>query len=85
MWEGAFASSQALEGVLGRSKARLLAALQTPASTTAAAARVQLSVSATSEHLTALRAAGLVQTQRSGRGVLHLRTATADALLAGAR
>lgn len=83
IWERGLPCSPALEHVLGRSKARLLTALQTPASTTEAAGRVQLSLSATSEHLTALRAAGLVRTQRSGRRLLHRRTATADALLAG--
>lgn len=83
VWEGGFPSRVALEQVLGRSKTRLLCALQAPASTTDAAARVQLSVSATSEHLTALQAAGLVRTRRSGRSILHLRTAVADALLAG--
>ncbi|MFC7621708.1 helix-turn-helix domain-containing protein [Microlunatus sp. GCM10028923] len=72
----------ALEEVIGRSKARLLAALQAPLSTTEAAARVELSVSTASEHLTALRAAGLVRTHRTGRRTLHVRTAAADTLIA---
>jgi hypothetical protein len=84
VWDGGFPASPALEQVLGRSKARLLAVLETPASTTDAAGRVRLSVSATSEHLTALSAAGLVRARRSGRSILHVRTAMADALLAGA-
>jgi len=83
VWEGGFPSPHALEHVLGRSKARLLASLDSPASTTDVAARVQLSVSATSEHLAALKAAGLLRTRRSGRSILHLRTAVANALLAG--
>ncbi|GAB3748961.1 helix-turn-helix domain-containing protein [Microlunatus parietis] len=71
----------ALEEVLGRSKARLLAVLQAPLSTTEAAARVELSVSTASEHLTALRAAGLVRTHRTGRRTLHVRTAAGDSLI----
>ena len=82
LWQPGFATPKGLEGVLGRSKARLLAVLENPLSTTDAAARLALSVSATSEHLAALRAAGLVQTRRSGRRTLNIRTAVADALLA---
>ena len=82
LWEPGSATPRGLEGVLGRSKARLLAVLENPLSTTDAAARLALSVSATSEHLAALRAAGLVQTRRSGRRTLNVRTAVADALLA---
>ena len=59
LWEPGFAAPRGLEGVLGRSKAGLLAVLENPLSTTDAAGRIALSVSATSEHLAALRAAGL--------------------------
>ncbi|MQA77708.1 MAG: helix-turn-helix domain-containing protein [Streptosporangiales bacterium] len=83
LWHGGSPTPRALERVIGRSKARLLTVLHTPLSTTDAAARLGLSVSATSEHLTALRAAGLVQTRRSGRLSLNVRTAVADALVAG--
>lgn len=83
VWEGGFPSRRALEQVLGRSKARLLVALHAPLSTTEAAARLELSASGTSEHLTALRAAGLVRAHRSGRTILNIRTPLADALITG--
>ncbi|MGW6913384.1 DUF5937 family protein [Kitasatospora sp. NPDC054939] len=70
--------------VLGRSRARLLAELDTPASTTELARRCGLSPAGTSQHLTALRAAGLVSAHRAGRSVLYARTAAADTLLAAA-
>lgn len=82
LWEGGLPNVDGLEGVMGRSKARLLAILQTPLSTSEAASRLELSISATSEHLSALRAAGLVHARRSGRIKLNVRTAVADAMIA---
>jgi DNA-binding transcriptional ArsR family regulator len=76
--------SRALAGVLGVSRARLLAELDNPASTTDLAARSGLTPGGVSQHLTALRAAGLVSAHRVGRHVLYARTAVAEALLAGA-
>ncbi|MFG2825707.1 DUF5937 family protein [Kitasatospora sp. NPDC048365] len=67
--------------VLGRSRTVLLAELAAPASTTELARRCELSAAAVSEHLAALRAAGLVSGHRAGRSVLYARTAVADALL----
>jgi hypothetical protein len=81
LWHDRSAAPHSLEHVIGRSKANLLAVLQTPLSTGAAAARVGLSVSATSEHLSALRAARLVATQRVGRLRLSVRTSVGDALV----
>ncbi|MEW1864280.1 DUF5937 family protein [Streptomyces sp. NPDC088194] len=72
----------ALAAVLGRSKALLLAELDSPASTTELAARTGLSAPAVSQHLTALRDAGLTTAHRTGRSVLYARTATAESLLA---
>lgn len=83
VWEGGFPAAPALEGVLGRSKARLIAALHSPLSTTAVARELDLSVSSVSEHLTALRAAGLVTTHRAGRSTLNTRTPLGEALLTG--
>ncbi|MFD7979155.1 DUF5937 family protein [Streptomyces sp. NPDC059071] len=74
-------ATDAVAGVLGRSRALLLAELDTPASTTRLAAAFGLSAAAVSQHLTALRNAGLVTAHRSGRSVLYARTAVADALL----
>ncbi|MDI2130887.1 ArsR family transcriptional regulator [Yinghuangia seranimata] len=74
--------SDALATVVGRSRALLLGELRVPASTTDLAARTGLSAAAVSEHLSALRGAGLAASHRSGRSVLYVRTALADALLA---
>ncbi|MGW4165026.1 DUF5937 family protein [Streptomyces sp. NPDC004788] len=79
------AATDAVAAVLGRSRALLLAELDTPASTTRLAATFGLSAPAVSQHLIALRNAGLVTAHRSGRSVLYARTAVADALLCPAK
>jgi DNA-binding transcriptional ArsR family regulator len=73
--------STALGAVLGRSRAALLDALDSPASTTDLARRTGLTAGAVSQHLTALRAAGMVTPHRTGRFVLYARTVAAEALL----
>ncbi|MBV6696934.1 helix-turn-helix domain-containing protein [Kitasatospora aureofaciens] len=73
--------SDALSAVLGKSRARLLAELEAPASTTELARRTGLSVAGVSQHLTALRAAGLTSAHRAGHTVLYARTAVAESLL----
>ncbi|WP_371616518.1 DUF5937 family protein [Streptomyces sp. NBC_00454] len=73
--------SDAVAAVLGRSRALLLAELDVPASTTQLARHSGLSTAAVSQHLVALRNAGLVTGHRNGRSVLYARTAIADALL----
>ncbi|QKW24304.1 winged helix-turn-helix transcriptional regulator [Kitasatospora sp. NA04385] len=73
--------AEALAPVLGRTRTLLLAELDVPASTTELAARCGLSAPAVSQHLTALRTAGLVSSHRAGRCVLYARTGTADAWL----
>ncbi|WP_259465188.1 helix-turn-helix transcriptional regulator [Streptomyces sp. TLI_171] len=75
------AGTDALAAVLGRSRTRLLAELDTPASTTQLAHRTGLSPAGVSQYLTALRAAGLVSAHRVGRSVLYARTAAAETLL----
>ncbi|OMI39015.1 ArsR/SmtB family transcription factor [Streptomyces sparsogenes] len=85
LWEPRNAGSvDAVAAVLGRSRALLLAELDTPASTTRLAERFGMSAAGVSQHLTALRGAGLVTTHRTGRSVLYARTAVADALMAPA-
>lgn len=85
LWEGGDRTpGEGVSAVLGRSRARLLAELDTPASTTELARRCGLSPAGTSQHLGALRAAGLVSAHRTGRSVLYARTAAADTLLAAA-
>ncbi|MGO4750444.1 helix-turn-helix domain-containing protein [Streptomyces sp. NPDC000941] len=75
--------SDALAGVLGRTRALLLAELAAPASTTDLARRIGLSPGGVSQHLTALRAAGLVSAHRTGRVVLYARTSVGEALVSG--
>ncbi|MFJ6939177.1 DUF5937 family protein [Streptomyces sp. NPDC101132] len=82
LWEPrATTATDAVAAVLGRSRTMLLAELDTPASTTQLARSSGLSPAGVSQHLTALRDAGLVTAHRSGRSVLYARTAVADALL----
>lgn len=82
LWEPrATEATDAVAAVLGRSRTLLLAELDTPSSTTQLALHSGLSAAAVSQHLTALRDAGLVTAHRAGRSVLYARTAIADALL----
>jgi hypothetical protein len=74
----------ALGAVLGRGRASLLAELTAPLSTTELSHRTGISPGGVSQHLSALRAAGLVVTHRQGRAVLNSRTAVAEALLTAA-
>jgi len=83
LWESpAAAEPGALGGLLGRSRAQLLLALDTPASTTQLARSLGLAVGAVGDHLTVLRRAGLLDRVRSGRSVLYHRTPIGDALAA---
>ncbi|MBA3408548.1 MAG: helix-turn-helix transcriptional regulator [Solirubrobacterales bacterium] len=84
LWEPGTAAPGALAAVIGRSRARLLTSLDAPRSTTELARRLELTTGAVSQHLGALRAAGLVTATRHGREVLHLRTEPAQRLLASA-
>jgi DNA-binding transcriptional ArsR family regulator len=70
--------------VLGRSRAELLTRLDTPRSTTELAAHIGLTAGGVSQHLSALRAGGLVTPHRLGRVVLYARTPAAEALLVAA-
>jgi len=72
-----------LSGLLGNTRAAVLRALRTPRSTTELAACVGTSAPSASEHATALRASGLVQTVRRGRGVNHSLTPLGRSLLNG--
>ncbi|MEU4272304.1 DUF5937 family protein [Streptomyces sp. NPDC026092] len=83
LWEPRTSSAaDAVAAVIGRSRTLLLAELDTPTSTTRLAAQSGLSAAGVSQHLTALRNAGLVTAHRAGRSVLYARTSVADALLA---
>lgn len=71
----------ALAGVLGRTRAGLLRALDTPRTGRALAQALHVTPSAVSQHVAALHDAGLVETHRDGRHVVTRRTALADGLL----
>jgi hypothetical protein len=82
LWQPSPRSRQDLTRLIGRTRAVLLTALAEPASTTGLAARTGLPVSSVSEQLAVLRANGLISTTRTGRFLLHQRTALGAALAA---
>ncbi|GAB3872696.1 DUF5937 family protein [Kibdelosporangium lantanae] len=77
-------ASAALAKLLGRTRARVLAALTEPTSTTALAARLGVAASGTSAHLTALHQAGLLARHRHGHEVRYQRTPLGELLVARA-
>ncbi|MFI5529993.1 DUF5937 family protein [Kitasatospora sp. NPDC051853] len=81
LWERPREVPRALAALIGGSRARLLAELDAPASTTDLARRTGLTAGGVSQHLGILRDAGLVDAHRTGRYVLYLRTAAAESLL----
>ena len=70
-----------LSKLIGRRRAALLAMLDQPTSTTDLARSLDASAGGVSQHLSVLRASGLVRTNRVGRSVLYLRTALGDSVL----
>ncbi|MFH8768358.1 DUF5937 family protein [Streptomyces sp. NPDC017958] len=81
LWEPPPPTLAGLVPVLGRTRTALLTALAEPVTTATLAERLGITPSAVSQHLGALRGAGLVTTQRRGRTALHLRTLRAARLL----
>jgi DNA-binding transcriptional ArsR family regulator len=82
LWEASGAQAPtAVSGVLGRTRAAVLALLEVPRSTSELAIRMDLTPGAVSQHLGLLRAAGLVTPHRVGHSVLYARTAVAESLL----
>ncbi|MFD0327965.1 winged helix-turn-helix domain-containing protein [Streptacidiphilus monticola] len=77
-------SPDALSALLGRSRARVLAALDSPASTTQLARSLGFAPGAVADHLAVLRAAGLLTRARAGRSVLYRRTPMGEALMGAA-
>ncbi|MEU1507367.1 ArsR family transcriptional regulator [Kitasatospora sp. NPDC005748] len=71
---------RALELLLGAPKARLLALLAEPASTTELAYRLGVTPGAVSQHLAVLHRTGLVTRARHGRSVLYGRSPLGDEL-----
>ncbi|WP_033216106.1 ArsR/SmtB family transcription factor [Kitasatospora phosalacinea] len=85
LWEpGSAVPPEALAALLGRSRARILAALDSPASTTHLARSLGQAPGAVADHLAVLRAAGLLSRARAGRSVLYRRTPMGDALIGSA-
>jgi DNA-binding transcriptional ArsR family regulator len=84
LWERPGGGAGALDGLLGRRRARILVELGAPASTSELAARLHASAAGVSEHLAILRRAGLVAAAREGRAVLYVRTEAGDALVRAA-
>ncbi|MEU3255151.1 helix-turn-helix domain-containing protein [Streptomyces sp. NPDC006997] len=73
----------ALARLLGGNRARILRALATTPTTGAVAARLALPASSVSGHLTVLREAGLVTSEREGASVRHRLTPRGRHLLEG--
>lgn len=83
VWERReFPRSEAIAAVIGKSRTVLLTELEAPASTAELATRTGMSPSGVSQHLTALRDAGMVSAHRAGHSVFYARTAVAESLLA---
>ncbi|WCB91743.1 hypothetical protein DSM104299_00419 [Baekduia alba] len=74
----------ALARVVGRTRGRLLHALDVPRTGRALAQALHITPSAISQHIAPLRDAGLVTTYRDGRHVMCRRTELADQLIAAA-
>ncbi|MFJ8691751.1 ArsR/SmtB family transcription factor [Streptomyces roseolilacinus] len=81
--DGDGAPDEPLAGVLGRTRLALLRSLDEARTTTGLARRIGVSDATVSAHTSALRAAGLLTTTRTGRSVHHARTPLAVLLLAG--
>ncbi|MFI6477049.1 ArsR/SmtB family transcription factor [Nonomuraea sp. NPDC050663] len=79
LWESA-EPMDGLADLVGRSRAKVLCALASPASTSQLAAVLGMALGAVGDHLAVLRRAGLVTRARSGRSVLYRRTPLGDSL-----
>lgn len=75
------ATDDQLSGLLGRSRAAILSRLSVPMTTTELAGHLDQSLGAVSEHLTRLRAAGLLTSWRKGRRVYYRQTPLASTLV----
>jgi DNA-binding transcriptional ArsR family regulator len=86
LWQPAHASAiNALERLVGRTRATLLAGLDEPASTTSLAQEHGLAPGTVSEHLKVLRDAGLVVGERQRYEIRYRRTRLGSELVRGGR
>ncbi|MGH3294141.1 MAG: DUF5937 family protein [Trebonia sp.] len=83
LWRPTREASAALERLVGRTRATLLTALDEPASTTSLAHQHDLAPATVSEHLTVLRATGLVVGERHRHEIRYRRTEIGSALTRG--
>jgi DNA-binding transcriptional ArsR family regulator len=83
LWDQGTQAPDGLVGLLGATRATVLADLDAPRSTTDVAQRLSISPAGASHHLTTLRDAGLTTARREGRTVLYVRTPAGDALTRG--
>lgn len=82
LWlEEAAAGPEALARLMGTGRAAVLAALEAPNTTGALSRILSVTPGAVSQHLSALRAAGLVEPHRVGRHVFHRLSPRGAALL----
>jgi DNA-binding transcriptional ArsR family regulator len=75
-------AEDALERLIGRTRASLLRALDQPATTTQLTRQYRISLGAAGHHLSALRASGLIIGARFGQSVVYRRTELGNALVA---
>jgi hypothetical protein len=81
LWQSPAPPPDALARLLGPTRARILAYLDQPWSTTALAASLRLSMAGVSAHVVTLRDAGLLSANRHGHEVRYHRTDLGSALL----
>jgi DNA-binding transcriptional ArsR family regulator len=82
LWEsGQEPPAEALAAVLGRGRASVLLTLDAPRTTGDVARRLEITPGGASQHLSSLKAAGLVSSNRHGRSVLYARSPLADELV----
>lgn len=80
LWERGSPAADGLAALLGRGRAAVLTALDSPASTSQLVAQLSMTLGGVGGHLAVLRRAGLVSRTRSGRSVLYSRTPMGDGL-----
>ena len=81
LWESGREAAPELAGLMGATRARMLAALDAPASTSELAALLGVTPGGVSQHLSVLADARLVARMREGRVVLYARTPLGDELV----